>query len=75
MGTILKAILGAVASFFLDLLRDKRAAEAQTDKGRAEVRAETEAQARAIQQDVTDAIADPVQGRGELVDRARRNGL
>lgn len=73
--TVLAAVFGAIASFLRDLLGDRRAAKAQEDKGRAEVTSEGEAAAKAIQQDITDAIADPVQSRADLADRARRGGL
>lgn len=72
---VLGALLGAIASFLRDLLGDRRAAKTQEDKGRAEANVEAEAKARALQQDITDATADPVQSRSDLADRARRGGL
>jgi len=72
---VLGALFGAIASFLRDLLGDRRAAQAQEDKGRAEANSEAEAAAKAIQQDITDAIADPVQSRTDLAARARNHGL
>ena len=73
--SILDLILGAFGRAIAEVFRDLRRDGAIRDAGRAEATAEGERAARAIQQDVTDAISSQPSGRDDLVRRARAGSL
>lgn len=75
LATIINLLIAAFGKALAEVFRDLRRDGAIRDAGRADATAEGERNARAIQQDVTDAIANPPTGRDDLAARARAGGL